>query len=183
MKDNEQKNISFETGTQITFLPPAPPVKIVQRPDAPANTRDVKRKWKNLLQKAEKKLIRFHGIPEDFRRDIKGTFAYVYPNFFLVAKGYIWKGTVSIHKKLINEALENIYNRKIDRKIVMYIDATDSFYEFDPCKILQYYRENGNIEIENTRGIDPTQKMVNFEIEKVGYNLVFQEQPTLEFFK
>jgi hypothetical protein len=82
--------------------------------------------------------------------DRHGTFAYEYPAFFLVAKGYIYGDIVSCHLKLVT------YAQATGKKIVMFIAENEWFYEFDPDEI----QKCGAV---NVRG---DQEMLNFTIRK-----------------
>lgn len=81
-------------------------------------------------------------------QDKHGVFGWEFDSCFLVAKSYIYGNIVSAHLKLTT------YASHIGKKLVMYIDDQDKFYEFNPDNILTEGKQN-------LRGDIP---MINFNI-------------------
>lgn len=69
-------------------------------------------------------------------QDKHGIFAWEFTECFLVAKGYIYGNIVSTHLKLTT------YAASLGKKLVMYIDDCDKFYEFDPDEAMKEGRQN-----------------------------------------
>ena len=150
--------------------PSAPLRRAHQTPEAPVDIRDIKRYWNRdcFLYKAAKKLVGFHKTFISSKRDSKGMVALEYPDFLLVAKKYIWREKfVSIHETVIKYALRK------NKKIVIYIEENDWFYELEPKRILQDDETKPNI-----RGRDSSQRMLNFNI-RLGHR-VFEPQTILQ---
>ena len=146
------------------------PVKNYQTPEDPVNIRNIKRYWNrnSLLYKASKKLVKFHKAFIGTKRDNKGIVTLEYPDFLLVAKKYLWHGyMISIHETVIKYAIRK------HKKIVIYIEENDWFYELDPERIL-----NDDETKPNIRGRDSSQRMMNFNI-RLGYR-VFESQTRLK---
>ena len=105
-----------------------------------------------LISKARQLLFeKFGKNPISVCKDKYGVIAYEYHDLILCAKDYVYGNIVSCHKDLVKFAKEK------NKQIVMFINKTGSFYQFEVDKIL---REG----IDNKRG---GEIMINFEI-KLG---------------
>jgi hypothetical protein len=113
-----------------------------------AKARDI---YNRLPSEVRKELPEF---PETAVRDQHGIFGYVSETHFFVAKKYPFGDVVSIHKKYWDACA------KSNRKLIMYIDSGEHFYEFEPALISDTQ--------ENKRG---DVEMTNFSI-RHGINLV-----------
>jgi hypothetical protein len=122
-----------------------------------------------LLTKAREKFAaRFHKNPLHIENpsyhphDDKGTVGYEYDDCFLCCKDYVYGSIVSCHKKLVASA------QATNKRLIMYIVKSDSFYEFDVNKVF----ETG---FDNLRG---NSVMINFDI-KLGTNIEKQNGKTI----
>lgn len=80
--------------------------------------------------------------------DSIGTFAYVYRDFIMVAKQYIFGDVVSCHYKVVEEAQKNHIG------ILMFISDIERFYLFDAIEVIR----EGKINFKGDA------KMINFSI-------------------
>jgi len=70
------------------------------------------------------------------RDDTKKVVGYANNEFVLVAKSYIYGEIVSCHIEALYHAIEN------NLKLLMYINAVDKFYEFEPNECLKVGLDN-----------------------------------------
>lgn len=97
-------------------------------------------------------------FPEHAVHNGHGVIGFVSETHFFVAKSYPFGEVVSIHKKFWDACVAS------GRMIVMYINSSDSFYEFDPSEITDHK--------DNMRG---DVEMTNFSI-RHGINIVKMAQ-------
>jgi hypothetical protein len=132
-----------------------------QSPQDPKDTREVHKYRDNLLFKAAE---RINGRALRNRRDKIGIICLEYPSFILVARRYVYQGIVSVHRTIINYARDNW------KKIVMYVDETNSFFVFDPDEILAE-------STQNKRGPSESEIMENFSFD-LGVKLSENKEET-----
>ncbi len=102
----------------------------------------------SLLRKARRKL---GTTPQGYFKDDIGVVAFELQKHLVVAKGYIYGWVVSAHKGIVERALQ------LDKKLLMFIDKSNAFYEFDPFIVMRNGTKNHRGKVE----------MLNFDI-KLG---------------